>query len=150
MRIHDLVPILQISIGPVILISGVGLLLLSMTNRFGRVIDRSRALAHRRQTGTPHEQEIAAGQLEVLTTRASLCRLAIALALVSVLLASLLVIALFLTALFGLESAALVIALFSCCLGSLIASLAVFLKDINLSLAALRLELASAETRSSR
>ena len=40
----EVVPVLQISIGPVILISGVGLLLLSLTNRYGRVIDRSRFL----------------------------------------------------------------------------------------------------------
>ncbi len=33
MHVTDLVPILQMAIGPVILISGVGLLLLSMTNR---------------------------------------------------------------------------------------------------------------------
>ena len=45
MRLIDLVPILQMAVGPVILISGVGLLLLSMTNRLGRVIDRSRLLA---------------------------------------------------------------------------------------------------------
>src|SRR4051812_29821403 len=44
MRLHDLVPTIQVAIGPVILISGVGLLLLSMTNRLGRVIDRARQL----------------------------------------------------------------------------------------------------------
>ncbi|MGE4183167.1 MAG: DUF2721 domain-containing protein, partial [Limisphaerales bacterium] len=33
MRINDLLPILQAAVGPVILISGVGLLILSMTNR---------------------------------------------------------------------------------------------------------------------
>jgi len=32
----QLIPVLQVAIGPVILISGVGLLLLSMTNRYGR------------------------------------------------------------------------------------------------------------------
>ena len=36
--------ILSASIAPVIVISGVGLLLLSMTNRHGRVIDRAREL----------------------------------------------------------------------------------------------------------
>jgi hypothetical protein len=45
MRLHELVPTIQLAIGPVILVSGVGLLLLSMTNRFGRVIDRSRQLS---------------------------------------------------------------------------------------------------------
>ncbi len=44
MPLDELIPILQVAIGPVILISGVGLLLLSMTNRFGRVTDRSRTL----------------------------------------------------------------------------------------------------------
>lgn len=36
----ELVPILQLAVGPVILISGVGLLLLTLTNRFGRMLDR--------------------------------------------------------------------------------------------------------------
>ena len=44
-RLSDLIPTLQLAIGPMILISGVGLLLLSMTNRFGRIIDRARLLA---------------------------------------------------------------------------------------------------------
>ena len=35
---------LQVAIGPVILISGVGLLLLTMTNRLGRAIDRARQM----------------------------------------------------------------------------------------------------------
>ena len=44
MSLEQIIPILQLAIGPVIVISGVGLVLLSMTNRFGRVIDRSRSL----------------------------------------------------------------------------------------------------------
>lgn len=35
----DLIPTLQTAIGPVILISGVALLLLTVTNRLGRAID---------------------------------------------------------------------------------------------------------------
>ncbi len=42
--IKELIPVLQVAIGPVILISGVGLLLLSMTNRLSRVIERARNL----------------------------------------------------------------------------------------------------------
>jgi hypothetical protein len=45
MLLHVLVPLLQFAIGPVIVISGVALILLNMTNRYGRIIDRSRALA---------------------------------------------------------------------------------------------------------
>ena len=46
LTLTQLVPILQLAIGPVILISGVGLLLLTLTNRFGRMLDRSRAIIH--------------------------------------------------------------------------------------------------------
>jgi uncharacterized protein DUF2721 len=42
--VTELVGILSASIAPVIVISGVGLLVLSMTNRHSRVIDRVREL----------------------------------------------------------------------------------------------------------
>lgn len=48
MRLTNPIPTLQLAVGPTILISGVGMMLLSMTNRFGRVIDRSRQLTHER------------------------------------------------------------------------------------------------------
>lgn len=44
MPIYAVVQILTASIAPVIVISGVGLLLLSITNRYGRAIDRARLL----------------------------------------------------------------------------------------------------------
>jgi hypothetical protein len=144
MPLERLIPILQVAIGPVILISGVGLLLLSMTNRFARVIDRSRALAAARGSGAGRADDRIEAQLAILSRRARLCRLAMTLASLSVLLAAVLVVALFLTALLELGSAALVTTLFIGCLAALVASLVVFLRDIDLSLAALRLELAPA------
>ena len=42
--LEKIIPMLQVAIGPVILISGIGLLLLTMTNRLGRAIDRARLL----------------------------------------------------------------------------------------------------------
>jgi hypothetical protein len=139
--VSQLIPVLQTAIGPVILISGVGLLLLTMTNRLGRVIDRSRIL--NRELRLVGETEIVPirGQLDILSRRARLIRSAIALASVSVLLASILVIVLFLTALFQLEDAWLITALFIGCMLVLIGSLIAFIRDINLSLVALRLEL---------
>jgi hypothetical protein len=139
--VSQLIPVLQTAIGPVILISGVGLLLLTMTNRLGRVIDRSRIL--NRELRLAGETEIVPirGQLDILSRRARLIRSAIALASVSVLLASILVIVLFLTALFQLEDAWLITALFIGCMLVLIGSLIAFIRDINLSLVALRLEL---------
>ena len=140
-RLHDLVPSLQIAIGPVILISGIGLLLLSMTNRLGRVIDRARELAIELRAEDAGLRDRILSQLDILTTRARLLRQAITLAIVSLLSAAVLVITLFVAAVFALEVGVLVVALFVCCMGSLIGALIAFLRDINLSLAALRLEL---------
>ena len=142
---HDVVPILQVAIGPVILISGIGLLLLSMTNRFGRVIDRSRQLSRALGGATEADRPHIASQLQILSVRARLVRLAITLAAISVLLAALLIIVLFLTALLRLEIAGLLSALFIACMVTLIISIVVFIRDVNLSLAALKLELAANE-----
>ena len=140
--IANVIPVLQTAIGPMILISGVGLLLLSMTNRLGRVIDRARILA--REVGgeaTPQEKG-AAAQLDILWRRARIIRLAIALAATSALAAAILIILLFFTALWQIETAWLIGALFIACMACLIGSLVAFIHDINQSLAALKLELA--------
>jgi hypothetical protein len=139
-RFPDLIPILQVAIGPVILISGVGLLLLTMTNRFGRIIDRTRQLSHELRSAQSPEADRALAQLEILLTRARIVRGAITAASVSVLLAAVLIIVMFIGALFRLPSAVLVVGLFTSCLGSLIGSLVLFIREINLSLGALRLE----------
>ena len=141
--ISELIPILQIAVGPVILVSGIGLLLLTMTNRLGRVVDRARLLGHELKNAPAGEQEALRAQLRILSGRAELIQLAITLASVSVLLAAVLVIVLFSTALFRLEVAWLIGLLFIGCMLSLIASIAAFILDVNRSLVAMRLELES-------
>jgi hypothetical protein len=141
-HLQSLLPTLQVAIGPVILISGIGLLLLSMTNRLGRTIDRSRDLAREYRGGTADDRERAASQLHILLKRARIIRTAIALASVSVLLAALLIIALFLGALLQLDlTAPLIGTLFVGCMFSLIGSIVLFISDVNLSLRALKLEI---------
>jgi hypothetical protein len=140
MRLTDLVPILQMAVGPVILISGVGLLLLSMTNRLGRVIDRSRLLADAVRKANNEIKPRFTAQLKILARRARLVRLSIILATFSLLLAAVLVIVVFTAAVFHLEIGIVVIIVFVGCMASLFASLVVFIMDIDLSLAALKLE----------
>jgi hypothetical protein len=141
LSVAEMIPILQTAIGPVILISGVGLLLLTMTNRFGRIIDRARNIAARvaASPDAPHERDHA--QIAVLWRQAGLIRLAISLATGSALCAALLIVLLFLTALLRLQDAWLIGTLFALAMGSLVASLILFLSDVNRSLNAIRLEL---------
>ena len=142
--VEELIPVLQTAIGPVILISGIGLLLLTMTNRLGRVIDRARGLSAELLTADDVARARIERQLDILWSRARMIRLSISLAAISALCAALLVIVLFGTALVSAGSAWLVAGLFAACMASLIASLLVFLHDINKSLAALKLELEGA------
>ena len=141
MTLREIAPVLQIALGPVILISGIGLLLLSMTNRLGRLIDRSRQLSVAQRTASGEERELVEAQIEVLTTRAIYMRRAIVLAVVSLLCAAILVVTLFLAAVLRWEAVIVVVVLFACCMISLIASLIAFLQDVNHSLTALKLEL---------
>jgi hypothetical protein len=112
-----------------------------MTNRLGRVLDRSRALSREYRSAPPRERRRLESQVEVLWGRAKLLQRAILLAIMSVLLAAIQVIVLFLTALLHWETAGLIGALFVTGMLSLIASLVLFLVDLDRSLAALRLEL---------
>ena len=143
LSVAQLIPVLQTAIGPTILISGVGLLLLTMTNRLARTIDRTRATARELAAASEERRGKGHEQLRVLWRRARLIRLSIALASTSALFAAILIIVLFLTALLQLENALLICALFIVCLASLIGSLVVFIHDINLSLHALKLELSA-------
>jgi hypothetical protein len=141
--LNELVPVLQVSVGPVILISGVGLLLLSLTNRFARAVDRSRQLAREIRDLPPSDRQRISEQVGILYRRAALIRVAITMAAVSVLLASLLIISLFIAALMRWESGALLSALFIGCMLALILSLLAFIREIHWSLTALKLELES-------
>jgi len=139
--VSELIPVLQVAIGPVILISGVGLLLLTMTNRLGRVIDRARTLVRELKDLTPEETSRVVEQIGILSRRAGLLQRAIILASLSVLLAAVLVIVLFLTAVSRSEDPWLISALFVSVMAFLIASLVAFIQDINQSLIAVRLDL---------
>ena len=145
--VKELIPVLQMAIGPVILISGVGLLLLTLTNRYGRTIDRSRQLVRELRELAGSDQQRLEGQIKILYRRARLIRLSITLSAVSVLLASVLIIVLFLTALWKLEVGLLISLLFIACMVLLSGSLVAFIRDINLSLGALKLELGYQEMK---
>ncbi len=133
---ESLTRLLQTSISPVALVSGVGLLILSQTNRFSRVTDRLRELAdERRGNAKPHPR--INQQISIFRQRARILRLAVSAALLCVLLASTMVLVIFATAVLDLGSQLLVLLLFALSLVSLIFSLILFLWDMQLSLKAI-------------
>ena len=140
-QLTDIIPYLQTAIGPMILISGVGMLLLVMTNRFGRIVDRSRQLVEELTEADAADAVLVRQQIRILFLRARVLRLAIALASGSMLLAALLIVTIFVSALAGWHAGGPVVVQFIGSLLSLIGSIVAFLYDINVSLAAVRVDL---------
>lgn len=141
MTVKELIPVLQVAIGPVVLISGVGLLILSLTNRLGRVIDRGRSLVRELPEIPERNRATTTQQLHILASRAKLLQRAIAFATICVLFAAVLIITLFFTAALQIEDAWLIGLLFVASMGSLILCLVAFLQELNQSLVAFRLDI---------
>ncbi|WP_310438897.1 DUF2721 domain-containing protein [Sulfuricurvum sp.] len=141
MLLNDLIGTLQLAIGPVILISGIGLIILSLTNRFGRIVDRTRQLSVEYRHTSQIDQERILEELRILTVRAKVIRSSNFLAVLSVLLVSFIIIGLFGSALYHFNMTYILIILFISSIISLILSLFLFIYDLDLSLKALWIEL---------
>lgn len=139
MTIESLIKILQASISPVAMISGVGLLLLSLTNRFGRVTDRLRELVGERRAGAGGQR--VEKQIDIFHRRARIVRSAISSAVGCMFMASLMVMLMFGMAVFQFHAHLLVLVFFAASIAFLVASLAFFLLDMRLALAAVEEEL---------
>lgn len=138
MTVSELIPVLQIAVGPVVLLSGVGLMILSLTNRLGRVIDRGRVLA----AGNPDSTgSNASRQLKILSRRARLLQRSIFFSVLCAFFAALLIIALFFIAALEIEAVWLIGSLFVASLGSLIIALIAFLQEVNQALIVYRLDI---------
>ncbi|SMN11460.1 hypothetical protein SPBRAN_1732 [uncultured Candidatus Thioglobus sp.] len=133
--------VLQLAIAPMILISGVGYVLSSLTDRYGRIVGVSRTFAGNiRDEKDSNRRVQLKAELKILLTRTKLVRASITFSVLSLLFISVLVLSLFFMALLNVDFLNLSITLF---VGSLVfftISLVFFILDVNLSLKALTLE----------
>jgi len=139
--LDDLIRILQLAISPVVLISGVGLLILSMTNRMSQLINRMRVI-HQEILKTDEYDQEWEDQLKILFRRARLLKLGLLMFVLCILLDALMVIALFLIKLTGVNAGFIIALLFSFSLLGMVAGLVLFAGDVVANLRALKLELA--------
>jgi hypothetical protein len=130
---------LQLAVSPVILISAYGLLLLSMTNRLGRAIDRARQLV---LEGSAKEEQIA-----IIARRALWIRRAIVFVSLALIAAALLVLVLFGSVHLPVNVGPAVSVLFIGSLVCLVVGLIYFLVDIFASLQAMEAELLDVSSR---
>lgn len=138
----QLIRILSASIAPVIVISGVGLLLLSMTNRYNRLIDRARDLVKDLDLAQdPSRHELLVEQVRIIYRRARILRLAIILGSLSILFVSVTVLSLFAGQILGAGLDYFSVPCFGLSLLALLGSIYFFIRDVGISLAALELEI---------
>lgn len=132
--------ILQASIAPCVLISGVGLVLLALTNRLGRPIDRVRELCGEFRHAPAEEKAVLTQEIKILYRRCHLMRLSVIFATLSIFAVAMIILAFFVTYAFGLWIANLVKSLFTGSLICLMLSLGFFLADVHQALGSLRIE----------
>jgi hypothetical protein len=138
--------VVSISVAPVFLLAGISGLLMVLTNRLGRTIDRSRSL-HKTLTDQTQPQFKVAIEKEMasLVKRGRFINLAINLAAVSALMVCLVIITLFVGGLSTYNVALAVASLFIFCMTLLSASFSCFLIEVFIATRTLRSTLNSIE-----
>ncbi len=133
---------LQACITPVALISGVGLLLLTITNRLGRTIDRIRHLVSELHNGRVKNREEKESEIRILYRRSRILRNSIAAMVISVISSSLIIPNLFFMTLMEINLKIIGYPLFVISILSIVVSSVYLFIDVRLSLHALKLEAA--------
>jgi hypothetical protein len=131
---------LQACITPVALISGVGLLLLTITNRIGRVIDRVRHLVSELDNSDTRREAIKINEINILLSRGRLLRNSIAWILAGMISSCLIIPMILVMSLTEADLKVIGYLLFIISILSMFVSLVYFFKDVLLSLHAVRLE----------
>jgi hypothetical protein len=145
MPTSSVVQILTGSIAPVIVISGVGLVLLSISNRYGRALDRARALLKQIESGDAATASAIRldEQLQRTHRRAKLLRSSMMYGSASIFFVSLTILALFAEYILGVPMDYVALPFFALCLSCLVVSLYYSIRDITVSMGALDLEISS-------
>ena len=138
--IQNFIQFLQSCITPVALISGIGLLLLTITNRLGRTIDRTRQLVNELDNEDVKRSEEKRNEINILYKRSKYLRNSIGFIVISVITSSLIIPVLFFMNLYDLDLRVAGYFLFVLSILSILISSIYFFKDILLSLNALKLE----------
>jgi len=139
----DIAHLVQSSVAPVFLLSGVATTLSVLTNRLSRIVDRARGLEEQ-LAGHPGKAPALHTDLEVLARRASYINVAISLCAISALLVALVVVTLFANAFLGSELGWLIAVLFVGAMVCLSAAFIAFFIEVRLAVGALRIGIRNA------
>ena len=129
----------QLAVAPVFLLSGIGAMLAVMTSRLGRIIDRARDLEERLVDASPELLSTLQTDLRMLSQRAKLIYLAIALCTTTALLVCAVVAFLFVSAFLQFDASVTVALLFIAAMSTFVLGLLWFLREIYVGTISLRI-----------
>ena len=137
-HIMDVGHVIQLSVAPVFLLSGVGVMLTVFTNRLGRIIDRARVLEERLRSADAAAKEQIYADLAALSRRSRWNELAIGLTTVTGLLICLVIVALFVSDLLGVEVAGFIALMFVLAMLCFVGAFLSFLRETVLATVRIR------------
>ncbi len=141
-NIDTIAHVIDISVAPVFLLAGISGLLMVLTNRLGRTIDRSRSLqATIEMELLPEVQAAIDKEMAGLLKRGRFINWSISLATASALLVCLVIIVLFMGSLTSINFSQIVASLFIICMVVLSAAFSCFLAEVFIAAGALRASL---------
>ena len=146
-NIDTIAHVIDISVAPVFLLAGISGLLMVLTSRLGRTIDRSRSLqaAIKKDLSAQHKSAIDF-EMKNLLNRGRFINLSINLASFSALMVCFVIIALFLGSLLTINVGFVVASLFIGCMIILAMAFACFVAEVFIATRSLRVSLVSTET----
>ena len=140
LQTENVAKLIQLALGPVFLISGVGITLSMLTQRLARIVDRARTLEDQREA-TSSEKKLATidGDLRVIFRRARYINIAIALGTTSALLTALVVTLLFASEFVPLGVGGAIALMFVGSMAFLSSAFLMFLLEVRIAINTLRI-----------
>jgi hypothetical protein len=133
-QLDEIAHLIQLSIAPVFLLTGIGTLLNVLSGRLARIIDRARVLEQRLEAPETLRAAAIVNELNVLENRGRLIYHAIKLSTTSALLVCFLIAALFATSMLHYSTRVVISGLFIAAMLASIVSLALFLREVYLAI----------------
>jgi uncharacterized protein DUF2721 len=136
--VSDVAHAMQLALGPVFLLNGVGVMLAMLTTRLARIVDRARSLEDRLPDASEEQAHEIHRVLRVTSRRARLMNRAITLGTVAALLVATVVALLFAAAFLTFPIGQAIALLFVICMAALFGSLWCFLVEVRVATESLR------------
>ncbi len=135
----NVVHVIQLAIAPVFLLSGVGVILTVLTNRLARIIDRARVVEDQIQKAPRDHHSEMTSELSMLRHRAWMVNVALTLSTSCALLVCLVIALLFVGSALRLDLELVISIMFVTAMVALVGCLTIFLREIYLGTASLRI-----------